>query len=205
VALSWSRILDADHEQPGLIRRTDHFVAIDHDRSICFNRDAHKPGFDRQSDGARTDRWPVGAPLLTGFLDFDQNAAQPFAAECRAASYQLVSAFYRFDAEHEALLNYDSLANVEGAQGPSDAQPVLDIPLGLRIRLDDAERAGMDDLTIKELIGTYEPKTLLFQFVDDGRQQAIVAKGTIAYASKQLGRPPIGAQCDQRWTADTAG
>ena len=82
---------------------------------------------------------------------------------------------------------------------------MLDIPLRLRVRLDDTERPGADDFVIKELVGTYDPKTLLFQFVDDGRQQAVVAKGTIAYASEQLGRAPIGAQRDQRWTADTAG
>jgi hypothetical protein len=64
-------MLYADHEHPSLIRRTDHFVPIDHDRNICLNRDAHKPGFGRQNDCARPDRWPVGAPLLTGFFDFD--------------------------------------------------------------------------------------------------------------------------------------
>src|SRR5262249_43326634 len=177
----------------------------DHDRGICFNRDAHKPGSRRQNDGTRSDRWPIGAPLLTGFLDFDQHAAQPFPAERCAASQELVGAFYRFNTEHAPLLNHYCLANVKSAQGPSDAQTVLDIPLGLRIRLDDAEWAGADDFAIKKLIGTYDPKTFLFQLVDNGRQQAVIAKSAISYTSKQLGRPPIGAQRDQRWTANTAG
>src|SRR5262249_18690930 len=105
-------------------------------------------------------------------------------------------AFYCFDTEHEPLLNHHCLANVESAQGPSDAQPVLDILLGLRIRLDDAEWAGADDFAIKELIGTYDPKPLLFQLVDNGRQKPVIAKSTMPYTSKQLGCPPIGAERD---------
>jgi hypothetical protein len=197
--------VNSDYEQPSPVRCVDHFVSIDHNRSICLDRDAQKPGLGRQNDGARPDRRPVGAAFLTRFLDFDQHTARPFAAECCAAPQEFISAFYRFDAEHEPLLNDDCLPNVESAQGPSYAQPVLDIRFGLRIRLDDAEGPGADDFRTKQLVGRYDPKPLLLEFVDDGREQPVIAKRPIPDAGKQFGRPPIGTQRDERRAPDTAG
>jgi hypothetical protein len=168
MVLARSRVLDADHEQPSLICCTDHFVPIDHDRCICFDRDARKSSFGRQHHSARPDRWPVGATLLAGLLDFNQHASRPFAAEYRTPPQELVGSFYRLHTEDESLLNHDCLANVEDTQGPSNGQPVLDIRFGSPIRSDDTERAGTDDFAIKKLIGAYDPKALLLQFADDG-------------------------------------
>ena len=81
--------------------------------------------------GAQSDRRPVGAALLTGLLDLDEHAARAFAAQCRATPQQLVGAFDRLDPEHEPLLHDDGLADIERAQGPGDAQPVLDIRLAI--------------------------------------------------------------------------
>ena len=71
---------DANHEQPSPIRCADHFVPIEDNCSTRFDCDPRQAGFSCQSNGAGTDRRPVGATFLTGFRNFDQYAAQPFAA-----------------------------------------------------------------------------------------------------------------------------
>jgi hypothetical protein len=151
------------------------------------------------------DRRSIGATLLTWFFDLDQHAARPFAAECRAPPQEFVGPFYGFDAKDEALLNDDCLADIKGTDRPRDAQPTLDIRHGLQIRMDLAERTFGDAPPIEKLIDAQHPKTLLLELAYDGRQQAVIAKGTVTDAGEQLGRPPIRAQCDQRWPPDTTG
>src|SRR6516165_10446031 len=96
---------DANHEQPSQIRCADQFVSIEDNRSASLDRDPRQTSRSCQSDGAPTDRRPVSATFLTGFRDFDQHAARPFAAERCAPTQELVSPLYRFDPEHQALLD----------------------------------------------------------------------------------------------------
>ena len=159
---------DANHEQPNPIRCADHFVPIEDNRGAGLDCDPRQAGFRRQSDGTRTDRWPVGATFLTGFLDFDEHSAKPFAAKSRAPAQELVSPLYRLYPEHQALLNDDRLADIKIAQSASNAQPVLDIRLGLRTRQNGAERTFGGELPIEKLIDAEHPKTLLLKLAYDG-------------------------------------
>jgi hypothetical protein len=68
-----------------------------------------------------------------------------------------------------------------------------------------AEWTFGDKLPIEKLIDAKHPKTLLLELGYDGRQQAVIAKSTVTEAGEQLGRPPIRAQCAQRWAPDAAG
>jgi hypothetical protein len=196
---------DANHEQPSQIRCADQFVSIEDNRSASLDRDPRQTSRSCQSDGAPTDRRPVSATFLTGFRDFDQHAARPFAAERCAPTQELVSPLYRFDPEHQALLDDDCLADVESPQRPSNAQPALDIRLRLRIRLNGTERAFSDELPIQKLIDAEHTKTLVLKLAYDGRQQAVIANRTVTDSGEQLGRPPIRAQGAQRWAPDTTG
>jgi hypothetical protein len=102
-------------------------------------------------------------------------------------------------------LNDDCLADIEGADRPRNAQPALDIHLGFPIRAELAKWTFGDKLAIEKLFDAEHPKTLLLKLAYDGRQQAVIAKGAITDTGEQLGRPPIRAQCAQRWAPDAAG
>ena len=96
------------------------------------------------------------------------------------------------------------MANIESAQGASNAQPVLDICLRLRVRVDGPKRPGVGDLTIKQLIWPDDSKALFLEFAYNGRQQAVIAQTTVADPCEQLGGQPVRAQGAQRWAADAA-
>jgi len=96
------------------------------------------PVFSRQRDRAKTNRGPVDTALLTRFLDLDQHASRPFAAERCATPQQFVGAFDRFDTKHQTLLDDNGLTDIKTTQRPSDAQPVLDVRRRLRIWADFA-------------------------------------------------------------------
>jgi hypothetical protein len=183
----------------------DDLWAIEHDRNVSLDRDAAQPDFCRECDGTRPDCRPVGAAFLTRLFNLDQHPSRPFAAKCCASTEEFVGPFYRFDTKNEALLNDDCLADIKGADCPRNAQPTLDIRLGLQIRMDLAERTFGDKLPIEKLIYAEHPKTLLLELSYDCRQQAVITKGAVTDAGEQFGRPPVRAQCAQRWAPDAAG
>ena len=76
---SLTRRSDSDHEEAGAIGGGHDLVAIDDDRRAGFDGNAAQPGFSRQSHGPRSDRRPIGARLLAGLFELDENAAGPVA------------------------------------------------------------------------------------------------------------------------------
>jgi hypothetical protein len=205
MAAARSRAPDADHEQAGAVGRGGNLIAIEDDRRAGLDRDPAQPVLGRQGNCAGPDRRPIGACLLARFFDFNENAARSFAAQYGAALQQRIGPFDRFDAENEALLHDNGLADIERAEFSRDAEPVLDIGRRLRIRPPPAER------TLGRKPGNEQPvrggnaKSLAFELVDDGRKKPIIAKRAIADAGEQLGRAPIRAQSRQAWPANSAG
>src|ERR1700732_4135512 len=101
---SRSRSVDTDQEEANPVGCPDYLVTVEHDRGVGLDGDPAQPGFYRQPHRAQSDRWPGGAGLLTPLIDLDEHATRTFAAQRCTAPQQLVGAFDRLHAKHEALL-----------------------------------------------------------------------------------------------------
>ncbi len=135
-----SRARHTDHEQAGAVGSGGNLVAVEDDCRPGLDGNPAQSGRGAERHGPRTDRRPIGAPFLTRLFDLDEHAARTFAAQSGAAPQQRVGALDRLDAKDEALLNDDRLTDVERAERPGDAQPLLDIGDRLRVGPGSAER-----------------------------------------------------------------
>ena len=152
------------------VSEREDFFAVEQQTATGFDGEYGNLAVGARRDGFFADARNVEPEILVGLADFDDNRAAFFAGQFAAAPDAGVSAFKTFDGEDGAVLDDDSLADVEPADFLGDFQTEHDVGLLILAGFTAREVTGLRHGIAEEWPGIKQRDTILAEFVGDGAE-----------------------------------